>query len=107
MIPGPLEPRPSHAILGMMTSGASGLSGMCHEQVLAAARSITARKGRNEFSPQEVVTYLIAAGTRYRESSIRTHVTSRCCRNATNVEEHFGVTYDYFERVGHARYRIV
>jgi hypothetical protein len=81
--------------------------GVCHEQVLEAAQRITARKGRNEFSPQEVVEELDANGSEYAKSGIRTHVTSRCCRNAKNVKQHFGVTYDYFERIGRARYRLV
>ena len=76
----------------------------CHEQVRAAALQITAKRGFNEFTAQEVVDTLHAAGSSYAESAIRTHVVSRCCINAP---AHHAVRYDYFERVGHGRYRVL
>jgi len=76
----------------------------CHEQVRAAAQLIVAKQGINEFTVQEVVDALQAAGTSYAESAIRTHVTSRCCKNAP---AHHAVRYDYFERIAHGRYRLL
>ena len=76
----------------------------CHHEVLTAAQEIVAIKGENEFAPVEVVRLLQEQGTRYAESSIRTHVISRCCVNAP---PHHGVRYSYFERIGKGRYRIL
>lgn len=62
----------------------AGLDGRssCRDEVLAAAQSIVKRKGRNQFTVQEVVEYMKARQTKYPESTIRTHITSRCCVNA-------------------------
>lgn len=75
----------------------------CHEQVLAAAKSVTARKEINEFTPQEIVEELRRAGSRFSESTIRTHVVSRCCSNAP---DHHAVVFDYFERTGRGTYQL-
>ena len=76
----------------------------CHEDVLSAAKAVTAAKGKNEFSPQEIIEHMKAAGSPYRESTIRTHVVSRCCVNAPN---HHDVVYEYFKRVGPGTYKII
>lgn len=76
----------------------------CHEQVLAAAQQIVAEHGGNEFTVQEVVDALSKAGSSYAESTIRTHVVSRCCKNAP---AHHAVRYDYFECIAHGRYRVL
>lgn len=77
---------------------------VAHLQVLAAAREITQSKGRNELAPEEVVHFLRRRGSPYAESTIRTHIVSRCCKNAP---ENHAVRYEYFERVGHGLYRIL
>jgi hypothetical protein len=79
------------------------ISDPCHEQVLAAVHYITARKGVNEFTPDEVVQELHRAGSKCSDSTIRTHVVSRCCANAP---DHHAVVYDYFERTGPGLYKI-
>ncbi len=77
----------------------------CHHEVLKAAQEIVATKGKNEFAPIEVVRFLRERGTQYAESSIRTHVVSRCCINAP---PHHDVRYSYFERKrGRGIYRIL
>lgn len=78
-------------------------SAPCHEQVLAAAKDISARKGVNEFTPDEVVQELHRACSKCSDSTIRTHVVSRCCANAP---DHHAVRYDYFERIGPGLYKI-
>jgi len=75
----------------------------CHEKVLEAAREITARKGINEFAPEEVITYLKSRGTKYKESTIRTHVVSRCTINAP---AHHKKRYPYFERISYSLYKV-
>jgi len=44
------------------------------------------------------------SGSRYKESTIRTHVTSRMCRNAP---KYHATKYDDFERVDYGTYRLV
>lgn len=74
----------------------------CREEVLAVARLLHA-EGREDFSPADVVDAMRAAGTRYAESTIRTHVVSRMCADAP---DNHGTTYDDLERVGRGRYRL-
>jgi len=76
----------------------------CRDEVVAAARAITAARRKNEFSVQEIVDYLEGKGSGYAEATIRTHVVSRCCANAPN---HHGVTYKDFERIARGKYRLV
>jgi len=76
----------------------------CREDVVDAAVRIVKRKGRNEFTPSEVVQEMQKRGTPYAESTIRTHVVSRCCSNAPR---HHGTKYDDLERIGSGLYRIV
>ncbi len=78
----------------------------CHHDVLNAARAVVRRKGVNAFSPQEVIDEMKRTGTynRYQESTIRTHITSRCCDNAPN---HHAVTYKYFRCVSYGVYELI
>jgi len=76
----------------------------CHEEVLEASKVIVNLKGKNEFSPEEVITYLKKQGTIYKESTIRTHIISRCCGNAPI---HHGTRYHYFERIAYSLYKLI
>jgi hypothetical protein len=76
----------------------------CRGEVLAAAAAIVEARGRNEFTPQEVISYLKDKGTSYKDDTIRNHVTSRMCINAP---KHYAVTYEDFERVFWGIYRII
>ena len=80
------------------------LRGSCRDEVVQAARAIVARKRRNEFRLTEIVQYLKDANSEYSESTIRTHVTSRCCANAP---DHHAKVYRDFERIGKGMYRVV
>jgi hypothetical protein len=84
--------------------GEGGRQMTCHEEVLSTAKAVTVAKGRNEFSPQEIIEHIKAAGSPYAESTIRTHIVSRCCLNAP---DHHPVVYGYFKRVGPGTYRII
>lgn len=68
----------------------------CHEDVLRAAQAVLARTGRTTFRIPEILDEM--AGTEYAESTIRTHVSSRCCINALGGNHE--VRYQYFRRVG-------
>jgi len=75
----------------------------CHIDVLSAAKVIVELKGKNEFSPKEIIEYMKLNGTTYAESTIRTHIVSRCCVNAP---EHHAVRYKYFERISRGLYKL-
>jgi len=76
----------------------------CHEEVLHAAKFIVRSKGINEFTPEEVRQHLKNQNTTYAQSTINTHIVSRCCVNAP---KHHAVRYEYFERIGHGLYRLI
>ncbi|WP_441394806.1 DUF7669 domain-containing protein [Alicyclobacillus acidiphilus] len=57
----------------------------------------------NRFTVQEVVDYMKDRQTKYPESTIRTHVTSRCCVNAPN---HHATVFSDFERIDHGVYKL-
>lgn len=72
------------------------------EEILTAARTLADRSPDGSFTLMQIITSLRRAGSRYAESTIRTHVTSRMCADAP---DHHGTTYDDFERLGGGRYR--
>lgn len=71
-----------------------------HEEVLAAANQIARLRDDWTFTPFEVVKALPLLN----ESSVRTHIVSRCCVNAPKNHLH---KWDYFRRVGHGRYAVL
>jgi hypothetical protein len=80
-----------------------GSAPTCREQILKAARAIVREKRRNELTVPEIVDHLRNAGANCPESTIRTHVISRCCRNAP---KNHAVTYGDFERIARGLYRM-
>jgi hypothetical protein len=105
--PAPRSNTTARLVSSQAASSAGGQGGhqmACHEEVLDAAKAVTAAKGRNEFSPREIIEHMKAGGSPYRESTIRTHIVSRCCLNAP---DHHAVVYGYFKRVGPGTYRII
>jgi hypothetical protein len=75
----------------------------CRDEVLDAVGAITRATGRDEFTIRDIVDHMRGAGSRYSESTIRTHVASRLCANAP---DHHDVTYDDLERVRPGIYRL-
>jgi hypothetical protein len=75
----------------------------CREEILRAAQALTLRSGRPEFSLARVIEEMHRRGTRYADSTIRTHVSSRMCAGAPG---HHGVVYNDLERVGRGLYRV-
>lgn len=76
---------------------------VCHEGVLLAARKIVSAKSDNHFTMVEIQVQMLKDGIEYTPKTINTHVSSRCCANATS---HHGTTYNYFERVSRGVYKI-
>lgn len=70
-----------------------------HAEVLAAAQRLCRREDWT-FRPYEVVRAL----PYLNESSVRTHIVSRCCKNAPENHAH---RWPYFRRVGRGVYEIL
>ena len=75
----------------------------CRDEVVSAVRSIVKERGVNRFTVNEVVDYILARKTSYSESTIRTHITSRCCVNAPN---HHATIFNDFERIERGVYKL-
>ena len=94
-----------HAVL----SGAQGISPAGGErmtrrdEILRCAREVMRRSGLDYFTIPEVISCMEGCGSRYAESTIRTHIVSRMCANAP---EHHVVTYSDLERMGRGQYRL-
>jgi hypothetical protein len=73
----------------------------CRDEVLAAFERLERRHGRREFYLVDVVQE-VRGRTVYKESTIRTHVTSRMCADAP---ANHGTVYADLERMGRGRYR--
>lgn len=76
----------------------------CREEVLAAAKHVMERSKSNHFSVPQVISYMRQHGTRYADSTIRTHIVSRMCANAP---DHHGVTYRDFVRTERGEYELL
>ncbi|MEJ1106475.1 MULTISPECIES: DUF7669 domain-containing protein [unclassified Kribbella] len=76
-----------------------------HEEIRDVAHALASRAPDGEFELSEVVAEMRARGSRYAESTIRTHVASRMCANAP---DNHAVVYRDFWCVdrGGGRYRL-
>jgi predicted RNase H-like HicB family nuclease len=70
-----------------------------HESVLEVANRIAHKRQDGTFSPEEIVRAL----PQLNESTVRTHVVSRCCVNAPKNHLH---KWPYFRRVARGRYQV-
>lgn len=70
-----------------------------HEEVLEAARRLAAKRKNWSFTVREIVAALPALN----QSTVQTHVVSRCCVNAPKNHPH---KWDYFRRIGRGLYQI-
>ena len=70
-----------------------------HEEVLGAANAIASHRPDGSFTVDEVVRAL----PHVNESSVRTHVVSRCCVNAPKNHLH---KWPYFRRIARGKYTI-
>ena len=81
-----------------------GYYNSCRDELLEVAKDVISRKGKNEFTVLEIVKAMEEHGTVYKESTIRTHITSKCCVNApANHNERFS---DY-QRIEHGLYKVL
>jgi GGDEF domain-containing protein len=73
----------------------------CRDEILAVLPSVTASDGT--FTAEQIVAAMRAHGSRYADSTIRTHVTSRMCADAP---DHHARVYDDLVRVDRGLYRL-
>lgn len=76
----------------------------CRDEILLVVRHIIQLKGRNEFMVREVIENMSNQKATYSESTIRTHIVSKCCVNAP---KHHAVVFDDFERIGRGLYKFL
>ncbi|QBP43187.1 GIY-YIG nuclease family protein [Paenisporosarcina antarctica] len=76
----------------------------CRDEILSAVRHIIQEKGSNEFIVREVIDTMRQGKSTYSESTIRTHIVSKCCINAA---KHHAVVYNDFERIGRGLYKLI
>ncbi|WP_416144629.1 hypothetical protein [Planococcus koreensis] len=74
------------------------------DEILTAVQKITRERKEKQFGLSEVLQYMKDAGTSYKESTIRTHITSKCCSNSPN---HHGSVFNDYERIGKGIYRLL
>ncbi len=74
------------------------------DEVLRAAQELVSKTGRNEFTMAEVVDRALENGSSHSPATLRTHIGSRCSKNAP---KNHGVTYEDFETVRRGVYRLV
>jgi hypothetical protein len=75
----------------------------CRDEILDCVRRITTEKGCDEFTIEEVLHGMRTCGTKYCDSTIRTHITSRLCVDAP---KHHAVRYPDLERTARGTYRL-
>ena len=75
----------------------------CRDAVLEAMRRLRDRHGRNVFKLDEIVQEVLSRTSAFKESTVRTHVTSRMCADAP---DHHAVVYADLDRVEHGLYRL-
>ena len=71
-----------------------------HLQVLEAAQRLCAERREPVFTPDEIVRALPLLNAQ----TVRTHVTSRCCKGAPS---HHESRPEYFKRIGRGRYELL
>lgn len=73
----------------------------CRDEILTVLPTVTEPDGT--FDVEAVVAALRARGSRYADSTVRTHIMSRMCANAPT---HHARVYDDLVRVDRGRYRL-
>ncbi len=75
----------------------------CRDEILECVSKILEQYGNEEFTIQEVIDCMRRKGSTYKDSTIRTHITSRLC---TNAPDHHAVTYNDLIRTNRGTYRL-
>ncbi len=75
----------------------------CRDEILAAISHLVSNTGHRTFSVADIVRHMHAENTRYEESTIRTHISSRMC---ANTPDHHARTYPDLRRIGPGLYEL-
>jgi hypothetical protein len=75
----------------------------CRDEILECAREVMRQSGLDYFTIPEIIGCMAKRGSQYAESTIRTHIVSRMCKNAP---ENHAVTYSDLERTERGEYRL-
>lgn len=75
----------------------------CREELLQCAKELVLLKGENQFSINELVNTMIGKGSNFKESTMRTHITSKCCVDAPM---NHNTNYNDYMRLGDGNYAI-
>ena len=92
------EPSPTKRLqrpCALFSSAAADQTKTRRDEILECARVVMQRSGLDYFTMPEVITCMQQRGSRYAESTIRTHIVSRMCANAP---DNHAVTYRGLER---------
>ena len=76
----------------------------CRDEILECAQTVMRHSGLDHFTIPEIIGCMEKRGSRYAESTIRTHVVSRMCANAP---DNHAVTYRDLERTDRGEYRLL
>lgn len=76
----------------------------CRDEILEVVAGLVEHQPDRVFTVRDVVEGMLARGTTYTMNTIKQHVSSRMCRNATRDPHH---QYVDFERVAVNTYRLV
>ncbi len=76
----------------------------CRDEILECAQAVTRQSGLDHFTIPEIISCMAKRGSRYAESTIRTHIVSRMCANAP---DNHAVTYRDLERTDRGEYRLL
>jgi hypothetical protein len=74
----------------------------CREEILHTVKQLA--KTKDEFTVKEVIDRMKQNNTVYNESTITTHISSKCCINSP---KHHGTIHNDFERIKPGLYRLV
>ncbi|OMD87526.1 MULTISPECIES: hypothetical protein [Paenibacillus] len=76
----------------------------CRGEILISARMIVKSKGINELTIKEMVEFMKENNTVYNESTIGSHIRSRCCING---KRHHATVYNDFRKLDNGKYELI
>lgn len=76
----------------------------CRDEILVCAKFVMGQTGLDYFTVQEIIDCMAQCGSAYKESTIRTHITSRMCVNAP---DHHAVKYKDVKRSNRGTYQLL
>lgn len=75
----------------------------CREELLQTIKSFVLKKGKNEFTIIEAIDEMHKKGSIYKESTIRTHIISKC---RVGAPVHHSLTFEDYIRLGKGKYAL-